>query len=254
MILVLNFFCLLHLSAQKNHPFFESITEDIGYQLIDSAQQNTLICFGGWSTQKAWVENWAQELHKARPSLNLRDIYAVKGPDEVWYRTDEIALDSLCKNLLKSQVNAKIFVLAHSSGSFVAHKFFHLLIDKNALFLLNRIDYYNLDGAIGSETPKTTITSTIADQLNAIYTVYATDELRKLQSPNTEEMKKMVLLFPEKAASIELKSNNSGCMDTWCVHELLINAFPHNKNGFDLENDYGHIDEDHPVTTQYLQD
>ncbi|MGB5244016.1 MAG: hypothetical protein WBN50_10405 [Lutimonas sp.] len=253
-IILINFFCLLHLSAQKDHTFFEPIAEELGYRLIDSTEQNTLICFGGWSTQKAWVENWAWELQNARPSLKLRAVYAVKGPEDVFYKNNEIPLDSLYKHLIESEINTKIFVLAHSSGSFVAHKFFHTLMEKNALFLLNKIDYYNLDGAMGSETPKTTITSKIAEQLNAVYAVYATEEMSNLLSPNAEEMKKMVLLFPEKAASIELRSDNSGCLDTWCVHELLINAFPHNKNGFDLEKDYLHIDEEHPVTTQFLRD
>ena len=254
MILLLCFFHLLFSYAQEMDTYFEPIVEEIGYRIVDSTQQNTLICFGGWSTQKIWVENWAQEINKAKPALYLRNVYAVKGPKDVAYSANEIALDSLYKHLLNNEQNAKIIVLAHSSGSFVAHKFFHLLMDKNAFSLLNRTDYYNLDGAIGSQTPKTTITSKIADQLNAIYAVYATDEFQKLQSPNAEEMKKMVLLFPKKTAGIALKSNNSGCIDKWCMHDLLINAFPYNKNGFDLENDYFHINEDHPVTIEYLQD
>ncbi|MFD1316122.1 hypothetical protein [Namhaeicola litoreus] len=240
--------------AQENNQNFESISKGIGYHLIDSTQQNTLICFGGWSTQKAWVENWAQEINKAKSSLQLKEMYAVKGPDDVYYKDDEIALHSLTNHLRSGTINNKIIVLAHSSGSFVAHKFFHDLAENKATELLNKIEYYNLDGAIGSDTPKTTITSNIAGQLHAIYAVYAIEDQSNQRSPNTEEMKKMVLLYPDKVSSIVLRSKNSGCIDPWCVHEILINAVPYNKNGFDLENDYLQLNEEHPVTTQYLQD
>jgi hypothetical protein len=237
-----------------NKPFFEEIAKGIGYVLIDSTQQNTLICFGGWSTQKVWVENWAQEINNAKPSLHLKDIYAVKGPDDVFYKDDEITFDNLYASLINHSKNNKVIILAHSSGSFVAHSFFHYLDKNKASQLLNRIEYYNLDGAIGSDIPKTTITSRIALQLNTIYAVYALEEQQNIMSPNAEEMKKMVLLYPQKVSIIEIRSNNSGCLDPWCVHELLINTFPHNKNGFDLEKDYLLLNEEHPVTTQYLQD
>jgi len=250
-----------NLSAQDSISW-QQVSHGISYtQPENNSNKDILICFAGWSVEQAWVENWAWNLWEAK----LRDhgtgnVYAVKGPRDVFFESAEIATDSLAlhlKNLLKENERMdtlKIVVVAHSSGSFVAHHFFSVL-NTNPVWqdLLGKITYYNLDGAISSATHGTTLTKTLSDKLKQIFAVYAYEETEKIASPNKNEMQKMVLLYPEKVTAIELKSSNSGCKDPWCVHDLLINAKPHDSNGFDLEKDYNEINEQHPVNGHYFR-
>jgi len=249
------------LSAQDTIAW-EYVSHGITYTVPEkNTNRDILICFAGWSVEQAWSENWAIKLWEAKlKDKGIGNLYAVKGPKDVLFESSEIATDSLAmhlKNLLKEierMDSLKIVVVAHSSGSFVAHHFFSIL-NTNPVWqhILGKITYYNLDGAISSATPGTTLTKTLSNQLKEIFAVYAFDETEKIASPNKNEMQKMVLLYPEKVTAIELKSNNSGCKDAWCVHDLLINAKPHDPNGFDLEKDYFEINEQHPVNVQYFR-
>ncbi len=249
------------LSAQDSIPW-QQVSHGISYtQPENNSNRDILICFAGWSVKQAWAENWALKLWEAKLRDNgIGNLYAVKGPKDVFFESSEIATDSLAmhlKNLLNENEpidSLKIVVVAHSSGSFVAHRFFSFL-DANPAWQdpLGKITYYNLDGAISSATPGTTLTKTLSDKLKDIFAVYAYEETEKIGSPNKNEMQKMVLLYPEKVTAIELKSSNSGCKDPWCVHDLLINEMPHDPNGFDLERDYLEINEQHPVNVQYFR-
>ncbi|MDZ7612986.1 MAG: hypothetical protein U5K51_04205 [Flavobacteriaceae bacterium] len=261
--IVLYFFLLFYsgLSAQDTIAW-QYVSHGIRFAVPEESQdRDILICFAGWSVEQAWSENWAMKLWEAK----LKDtgtgyLYAVKGPKDVFFESSEIATDSLAMHLQslmtknKEMGPIKIIVVAHSSGSFVAHRFFSVLNAKlDWQDLLAKITYYNLDGAIGSATPATTLTKSVSDKLKEIYAVYAYDETENIASPNKNEMQKMVLLYPEKVTAIELKSSNSGCKDPWCVHDLLINQSPHNPNGFDLEKDYFEINEQHPVNDHYFR-
>lgn len=226
-----------------------------------SLDRDILICFAGWSVEQAWTENWAMRLWEAKlKDKGIGNLYAVKGPNDVFFESSEIDTDSLALHLHnlvienKDMDSVNIFVVAHSSGTFVAHRFFSIL-DTNPVwqYLLGKITYYNLDGAISSATPETTLTKSVSDKLKEIYAVYAYEESENIASPNKTEMQKMVLLYPEKVTAIELKSSNSGCKDPWCVHDLLINQSPHNSNGLDLEKDYFEINEQHPVNVHYFR-
>ncbi len=250
-----------NLSAQNSIPW-QQVTHGISYNLPENkSNSNILICFAGWSVKQAWAENWAWKLWEAKLRDNgIGNLYAVKGSKDVFFESSEIATDSLAlhiQNMMNKNErmdSLKITVVAHSSGSFVAHRFFSVL-NTNPVWqdLLGKITYYNLDGAISSATHETTLTKTLSDQIKEIFAVYAYEETEKIASPNKNEMQKMVLLYPEKVTAIELKSNNSGCKDPWCVHDLLINAKPHDPNGFDMEKDYFEINEHHPVNVQYFR-
>lgn len=217
------------------------------------------IMFGGWSVEQSWVENWSEKLYDAKlKDIGTGYLYAVKGPDEVFYTSEEIDTKGLAAHLLKlirENALARVNVIAHSSGSFVAHRFFSQM-SKDTLYsdILPLTTYYNLDGGIGADTPQTTLTSRIGSQLKHIYAVSALDEKMNIASPNKEDMQNIILLFPENSTWIELKSSNSGCSDPWCVHDILINEIPHDPNGFNLEKDYNEINKKHPVSTKYLQE
>ena len=261
---ILPYLCILFytgLSAQDTIPW-QQVSHGISYtQPENNSNRDILICFAGWSVKQAWAENWAMKLWEAKlKDKGIGNLYAVKGPRDVFFESSEMATDSLglhLQNLVianKEMGSVNIFVVAHSSGSFVAHRFFSVL-HANPVWqdLLGKITYYNLDGAISSATPGTTLTKALSDQLKEIFAVYAYEETEKITSPNKNDMQKMVLLYPEKVTAIELKSSNSGCKDPWCVHDLLINAMPHDPNGFDLEKDYNEINELHPVNVHYFR-
>lgn len=261
---IIPYLCILiytNLSAQDSISW-QQVSHGISYtQPENNSNRDILICFAGWSVKQDWAENWTMKLWEAKLRDNgTGNLYAVKGPRDVFFESSEIATDSLAlhvQNLLKASDHIdslNITVVAHSSGSFVAHRFFSVLHANTAWQdLLGKITYYNLDGAISSATPGTTLTKSLSDKLKEIFAVYAYDETEMIASPNKNEMQKMVLLYPEKVTAIELKSSNSGCKDPWCVHDLLINAMPHDPNGFDLERDYFEINEQHPVNVQYFR-
>lgn len=249
------------LSAQDTIAW-QYVSHGITYTIPEkNTNRDILICFAGWSVEQSWTENWAMKLWEAKlKDKGIGNLYAVKGPKDVLFESSEIAMDSLAMHLQnlvianKEMGSVNIFVVAHSSGSFVAHRFFSILNGNPGWRdLLGNITYYNLDGAISSSTPETTLTKSISDKLKEIFAVYAYDETENIASPNKNEMQKMVLLYPEKVTAIELKSNNSGCKDPWCVHDILINQSPHNPNGFDLKKDYLEINEQHPVNVHYFR-
>jgi len=217
--------------------------------------------FAGWSVRQPWVNNWVEELWKARlGEFNVGTLVAVKGPDDVDYASREIDTESLAGFIIAGVIREggfrRVIVAAHSSGSYVAHALFSQLygeggIDRSGI-TSGTIVYFNLDGDVGSETFGVPITPAIIDRLEKVYAVSVVDTLTGLTSPNAEAMEQLADLHPPKSASLQLNVEGSGCTGVWCLHETVINRVPHNKTTFDLEQDYYCINEYHPVMTAYL--
>jgi hypothetical protein len=263
MKIILFFFFLgtiTFINAQKPSSQWELIGNGITYKKIASKQVDKIvICFAGWSVKQNGAQNWAEELYLDRLNKNnYVGLFAVQGPKDVFFESLEIETNQLVNYLLtskdfKQQDKSKleILVIAHSSGSYVAHHFFHEL-QKQSPKLLRSITYFNLDGDIGSSTSQTTLTKKIVSNLKKITAVYSFEEINKIISPNKDAMVKIAESFPKKVILKEWKTQNSGCVNKWCIHDALINKIPHNPNGFDLERDYNQMNSKHPVNSEYL--
>ena len=64
-------------------------------------------------------------------NLSNYQIISVKGPDDVFFKNkDNINVDSLATYFIVRDYDT-VIVIAHSSGSYVAQNFFHVLYQKD---------------------------------------------------------------------------------------------------------------------------
>lgn len=239
---------------------WEKLFAGIEYSNTGEKGNNIFIGYGGWSTKPNEVKFWCEKLFDAELSkLGVAKIFAIKGPDSPCYEEKEIADSLLALNLIDICSREKvqnIIIAAHSSGAFVAHNLFQYLFGKADMdvseLLKNKIIYFNLDGGIGSYDCGAPLDSNIAFKLNRIFAVYAYDSLSNKYSSNYETM---ILLGHKFTNSEEIKIDVSGCgcVGKWCLHDALITKLPYNSEKFDLVNDYGGINDKHPVQTDYLR-
>ncbi len=256
LILVVN---SLYLYGQ-NTLKWEKFVSGVEYLNTDEKGDNIFIGYGGWSTKPYAVQFWCEKLYNAELNkLGVVKIFSVKGPDSPCYDEKEIADSLMALKLIEMCSSNKIqniIVAAHSSGAFVAHNLFQYLFGKVKLdvseLLKDKIIYFNLDGGIGSNDCGAPLDSNIASKLNRIYAVYAYDSLSNKYSSNYETM---ILLGHKFTNSEEIKVNvaGCGCIGKWCLHDALITKLPYNPEKFDLINDYGGINDKHPVQTDYLK-
>jgi hypothetical protein len=263
--LFLVLFWTLQMYAGDTISYWKQLGHGVNFsQLQHSSGNDIFIGFAGWTVEQPWVNNWVQELCRAKLNqMNVKYFYAVKGPKDVDYKSLEIDNKILISHLLeiidslshKGQSPVNIIIAAHSSGSYVAHQLLTLLyINKldTAGITKNKITYFCLDGGIGVNTAGTTINQEIADNLIKIYGVYAFDQSTKKYSPNKDEMLKLATLFNKKSDTLIIDATTSGCKGNWCIHETFVNKIPHNPNTYDLNKDYSIINSAHPVCTEYL--
>lgn len=249
--------------SQGNEFNWQKITEGVSYTNTEpTVNQNITLCLGGWTVKKEWVETWAENLYQAKlKEQAFGHLYAIKGPDQVFYDSLEIDMIAVVNHFIAVFKRAyelnhavEIIVIAHSSGSFVAHNFFlHLFKTLPAdSKIRKRIRYFNLDGDSGTGHSEIELTENIATNLAKIYAVAAFDKSANIFSPNQNAMLAIDSAFADKSKYIEVLFENTGCTGKWCVHELLINMQPYNPESFDLEKDYNEINSSHPVCTEYL--
>ncbi len=251
----LNFFSL---NAQTNLKWLD-VLPGISYLNTETIGENIFIGYGGWSAKPEAVKFWCEKLFYANlQNLKVNKVFAVKGPDSPCYDEREIADSLLAIKLLdicKNENITNIIIAAHSSGSFVAHHFFQYLFGTTNLdslgIIKNKIIYFNLDGGIGSGECGFPIDENIASKLNSIYAVYAYDSTTNKYSSNYETM---ILLSKKFTNSYEIRLDVSdcGCTGKWCIHDALIIKKPYNPEKFDLVNDYGGINDERPVQSDYL--
>jgi hypothetical protein len=227
-----------------------SVGNGVIYQRVN-AGSGVLIAYGGYSARLTYSAGWASELVDAKLGAHdVGHIYAVKGPAQASYAGREIGNSKLRAHYatIDDGAGAPIFVVAHSSGAFVAHELLQQLHAAGNTEVLSRISYANLDGG-GSG-----LTQTIARELGGLAFVYAKDPtLSRGLSQNAGAAMSLGLAYREHAATFEVTVPNTGCASGagWCLHDVVVTHRPHNPFHYDLANDYTDF-VDRPVTTEYL--
>lgn len=129
-----------------------------------------LIGFAGYSKNIKAAVNWVDNLYetlimhvRSDPEIRKRMYFtylaAVRGPYHVgynWWKKRVIKPGNLVRGIMSLpgiiESKTPVIVVAHSSGSHVAHVFFNELFkskDETIKNLLSRIVYFNLDGSSG---------------------------------------------------------------------------------------------------------
>ena len=142
----------------------------VEYQRVNTGNA-ILIAYGGYSARLSYSAAWASELVDAKlGALGVGQIYAVQGPRDPGYDAREIGNSKLRTHLARiDDGTPPIYVVAHSSGSYVAHELLEQLHAAGNTAVLSRIAYADLDGG-GSG-----LTTEIVDTLRHVTFVYARD-------------------------------------------------------------------------------
>lgn len=224
-------------------PFSNGIT------VAEGSGDRDVFVYGGYTAKLPSVESWAKALLPAA-GLRPRRVYAIKGPQDVSYAAKEIQNSSIVARYLREPAPTTVTVIAHSSGSYVAHEFLSQLDGAGLLdglgALAGKVDFRNLDGGTGLPT-------TTAKKLRSILCVYAEDAtLPQGRSANAQTM-----LNGCAAGASPFRvgySKPTGCNDgaRWCLHDAVVTTRPHNPANFDLARDYAEF-EGRAVVTDYLR-
>lgn len=225
------------------------IGRGVVYQQVNTGPA-ILIAYGGYTARLGDTAAWATELVDAKlGAAGVGHVYAVKGPADPRYAACEIANTRLRAHLATlADDQASIYVVAHSSGTFVAHELFAQIQRAGNAALLARISYANLDGGGAG------LTTEIAAGLANIVFVYARDPtLESGLSHNCSGMRSLGETYAEHGDVFEVTVPNTGCESgaSWSLHDVVITHRPHDPKSFDIANDYTDF-VDRPVTTEYL--
>ena len=220
----------------------------VAYQQVNTGHA-IVIAYGGYSARLSDSGAWAMELVDEKlGAADVGHIFAVRGPADPAYAAREIANTKLRAKLATFyDGSAPIYVVAHSSGSYVAHELFGQL--RNATpAMLTRIAYADLDGG-GSG-----LTNAIVSSLAHAEFVYARDPLLGSGlSKNSGTAIALANAYAPHATVFEVRVPSTGCYSGagWCLHDVVITHRPHNPSTFDLARDYTDF-VNRPVTTEYL--
>lgn len=225
-----------------------TIGNGVSYRQVNTGRA-VLIAYGGYSAQLAYSAAWAEELVDAKlGGVDVGHIYAVKGPADASYSAREIGNSKLRAHLnALAAADGPIYIVAHSSGSFVAHELFQQAHGAGDTALLARISYADLDGG-GSG-----LSSQIVDELGAATFVYARDPVAGRSQNASTAVALGAAYAMQGATTFEVTVENTGCASGagWCLHDVVITHRPHNPLKYDLARDYtdfvGRL-----VTTEYL--
>lgn len=225
-------------------PFSNGIT------VAEGSGDHDVFVYGGYTAKLPSVEAWAKALLPAA-ALRPRHIYAIQGPQDVNYAAKEIANSSIVARYLRDPAPTTVTVIAHSSGSYVAHEFLSQLDSAGLLdgggALAGKVNFRNLDGGTG--LPETT-----AKKLHTILCVYAEDAtLPQGRSANAATML-AGCAAGAKPFRVGYSSMPTGCNDgaRWCLHDAVVTTRPHNPANFDLARDYADF-QGRAVVADYLR-
>jgi hypothetical protein len=225
-----------------------SIGVGVSYQQVNTGHA-ILIVYGGYSAKLTYSAAWATELVDAKlGAVDVGHVYAVKGPADAGYAAREIGNSKLGAHLATLPVDAPIYIVAHSSGSFVAHELLQQLHAAGNAAVLSRIAYANLDGGSSG------LTTDIVAALDKISFVYAQDPtLASGLSRNSSSAVGMGMTYAMYGSAFKVVVPNTGCANGagWCLHDVVITHRPHNAQSYDLARDYTDF-VGRPVTTEYL--
>lgn len=229
-------------------PDWTGLGRGVAYRRVTTAP-GIAIAYGGYTARLSDSAAWASELVDA--ALGAEDVghvYAVQGPLHADYRDKEIANTALRAHLATLPA-APIYVVAHSSGAFVAHELLGQLAAAGATAVLARIHYANLDGG-GSG-----LTAAIAAELGGLAFVYALDPtLADGLSQNHGAARTLAARYADQGAALrEVRVESTGCDSGagWCLHDVVITERPHDPAHYDIARDYTDF-VGRPVTSGYL--
>lgn len=224
-----------------------SIGNGVVYRRVNDGD-GVIIAYGGYTARLIHSTSWATELVDQKlGAAGVGHIYAVKGPAQASYASREIGNSKIKAHLTTIGSDAPIYMVAHSSGSFVAHELLQQLRNAGSTDTLARISYANLDGG-GSG-----LTTSIVNALGNMEFVYAKDPtLSRGLSQNSSTAIALGMAYVN-STTFQVTVPNSGCTSGagWCLHDVVITHRPHNPNMFDVAQDYSDF-EGRPVTTEYL--
>lgn len=219
----------------------------VSYQRVNAGNA-IVIAYGGYTAKLRYSEAWASELVDARlGGQGVGQIYAVQGPADAGYDGKEIGNSKLRAHLATvDDGTSPIYVVGHSSGSYVAHEFLDQLFAANNTDVLSRIDYANLDGGGAG------LTHDIVDAIHGVTFAYAHDPVAGY-SENNATARALAADYAPHAALYEVTVANSGCNTGagWCLHDVLVTHRPHNASSYDLADDYTDFVM-RPVTDEYF--
>ena len=240
-------------------PGFSAIPwSEPGYGVAyrDSANpsgQDVFIGYAGYGVQAAPARQWVTQLFRdALHDRGVRHVYAVQGPREPGYNSQEIGNSRLIAHLLpRLAPGARVLVAAHSSGAFVAHELLGQLYQRGldpSRLTAGRLSYWNLDG--GSYG----LNASIVGQLHHAWFVWSDDAPVATRSPNAGVMLSAGATYASAGGALALDARASGCNRgaTWCVHMHLITTRPHDPAAASAALDYGSFDATHRVQTDWL--
>jgi hypothetical protein len=226
-----------------------SVGYGVAFQQVNAGSA-VLIAYGGYTAELSYSAAWATELvHVALATEGVGRVYAVQGPADPAYSEKEIGNSKLRAHLAAIDDGVSpIFVVAHSSGSYVAHELLDQYENAGSTAILNRIGYANLDGG------GTGLDDTIVADLRAMTFTYAHDPT--LSDGYSENYQTGIALgedYAPKATTFEVTVPDTGCDDGagWCMHDVLITHRPHDPQTFDLADDYTDF-VGRPPTIEYL--
>jgi hypothetical protein len=230
---------LLALCGAQYRPFARGVSE-----ARVSSSTSVLVAFAGYNTSLVDAQVWALALASALAQVGT--VFAVDGPTDVFYanKTDDTL--ALARTLRGGA--GVVLAAAHSSGSYVAQHWLQQLDDDT----LARVHYFSLEGGLGhfSGGSEVALTTAVARGVAQLHAVSACSSAA-LCSPNIDDMRAMRTLFPWTTLTV-LDASRSGCLVTWCLHMVPVNAVPHNPNGTDVS-DYTQFTKAHPLQTkQYM--
>lgn len=221
----------------------------VEYQRVNTGNA-ILIAYGGYSAHLGYSAGWATELVDAKfGALEVGQIYAVQGPQDPGYDAKEIGNSKLRAHLATiDDGQSAIYVVAHSSGTYVAHELFGQMFRAGSTDTLARLSYANLDGG-GSG-----LTTEIVDDMRAVTFAYAHDPtLSSGYSENNSSAMALGDAYAPHATTFEVTVPNTGCANDagWCLHDVLITHKPHNPYHYDLADDYTDF-VGRPPTIEYI--
>lgn len=201
---------------------------------------SALVACAGFHATETHARNWADALVASgawRPAM----LIAVSGPNVAVTAGTNIDLVALTATM--SHADGRIVVVAHSSGTHVAHAVLNALAqDEAGREVLGRTSYVNLDGSGAG------LSLAARRAIATIRLVYAADATAGV-SANARLMLASSGEVDSTGAAFALAVRDSGCprFGKWCVHKSLISPHPFERPNPDRAYDYMRFDDAHPV-------
>ncbi len=218
--------------------------EEVGYGIATKETgnprgHNIFVGCAGYGITLDAAEAWVSALYRdSLKDRGVRRLYAIQGPADVLYSQYEIGNSRVATSLVaEASVDTNfILIVAHSSGTYVAHELLNQLAtgldptDKTR----DKIVYFDLDGGdLG-------LSQTAIDRVRRAYFVVAFDPTTNTYSPNQDSMVSGASTWPEKGGYFQESLQNTGCNAgaSWCLHMALITTQPHDPTKSDALVDY----------------